>query len=147
MDSRGSSRVSLDPARLEARAIDPLMLERAIGGANVRQAAGGIVSDNRDAPLQAGSWLHSADDVRNVVVRMATGGPVRVGDVASVREGAAEPTRFVSFHPKAGEGVSGGDAVDREAEGDQRHRDRRYACGARSTACVASFCPTICTSP
>ncbi len=95
--------VSLDPARLESRAIDPLMLERAIGGANVRQAAGGIVSDNRDAPLQAGSWLQSADDVRNVVVRMAAGGPVRVGDVASVREGAAEPTQFVSFHPKAGE--------------------------------------------
>ncbi|MDE3155690.1 MAG: efflux RND transporter permease subunit [Acidobacteriota bacterium] len=95
--------VSLDPARLEARGVDPLMLERALGGANVRQAAGGIVSDNREAPLQAGSWLRSADDIRNVVVGMADGGPVRVGDVAQVRDGAAEPTQYVAFHPKAGE--------------------------------------------
>ena len=95
--------VSIDPARLEARGLDPLMLDRAIAAANVRQSGGDIVSDNRVANVQAGSWLQTAAEVGHVVVGMADGGPVRVDDVATVRDGGAEPTQYVAFHPKAGE--------------------------------------------
>ena len=90
--------VTVDPAALDARALDPLGVARALGGANILQPAGTIVTGNKAAGLEAGSWPASADGLRHLVVGSSGGAPVRLADVARVDDGGGEPETYVSFH-------------------------------------------------
>ena len=47
--------------------------------------------------LEAGSFLACADDVRRVVVGVADGRPVFLGDVARVEDGGEEPSQYVRY--------------------------------------------------
>ncbi|HYT76816.1 MAG TPA: efflux RND transporter permease subunit, partial [Vicinamibacterales bacterium] len=95
--------VDLDPAALTARNVDPLALQGALAHANVRMNAHDIVSGNRAAHLDAGTWPASAADVRNIVVGVTGGTPVRVGDVAAVTDGGGEPDEYVMHYPGRGQ--------------------------------------------
>jgi multidrug efflux pump subunit AcrB len=95
--------VTVDPARLSAYGIDPLQVHRAIAAANQQTAASGPVGGGTVTALEAGDRLRDAGDVRDVVVTAAFGRPVRVGDVAEVVDGDAEPSAYVMFRsPEAG---------------------------------------------
>jgi len=89
--------VEIDPNRLAAYGLDPLRVHGAIVSTNARLDASTLVRDNRGDLLEAGRWLASADDVRNVVVSAERGRPVLVRDVAAVRDADAEPTSLVTF--------------------------------------------------
>jgi multidrug efflux pump subunit AcrB len=93
-------RVDVDPARLAAYNLDPLAVQRAIGGTNARGAASGPVTGGQITGLEAGSRLRTADDVRGVVVSAGSGRPVRVSDVAQVVDGDAEPTSYVTYESR-----------------------------------------------
>jgi multidrug efflux pump subunit AcrB len=71
--------VDIDPARLAAYDLDPLMIRRAI---------------------EAGARLRRAESLRDVVVAAPAGRPVLLRDVATVRDGDAEPSAYVSFHSR-----------------------------------------------
>ncbi len=73
-----------------------------MAGANVRLPSTEVVRANQSTAVEAGHWLSSIDDVRRVVVGTRGGLPVRLTDVASVREGDAEPSSYVTFHAKDG---------------------------------------------
>jgi multidrug efflux pump subunit AcrB len=88
-------RVDVDPSRLAAYGLDPLAIQQAIETTNARAAAAGEVSSGQVTRLEAGSRLTTPGDVSNVVVSAASGRPVRVGDVATVADGDAEPTAYV----------------------------------------------------
>jgi multidrug efflux pump subunit AcrB len=90
-------RVEVDPSRLAAYALDPLAVARAITATNARSAASGSVGAGGIVGLEAGAQLHTADDVRGVVVRSAGGHAVTVSDVADVSDGDAEPTSYVTY--------------------------------------------------
>ena len=92
--------VTIDPARLAAYGLDPLMVQRAIARANSRAAAGGPVDDGRAIAVEAGGRLRTADDIQNVVVTSARGRPVLVRDVAEVVDGDAEPSSYVIFRSR-----------------------------------------------
>jgi multidrug efflux pump subunit AcrB len=94
--------VEIDPARLAAYGLDPTSIARALQGANVRPPATDVVSGNQTRLVQAGSWLTSADAVRQVVVGARQDVPVFVSDVATVHDGDAEPTNYVTFLGKDG---------------------------------------------
>ena len=47
--------------------------------------------------LEAGSFLACADDVRRVVVGVADGRPVFLGDVARIEDGGEEPSQYVRY--------------------------------------------------
>jgi multidrug efflux pump subunit AcrB len=94
--------VDLDPAALSARGLDPLRVQQALAGANVRASASAIVSGDRAMRLEAGSWPDSVDTIRSIVVGEAGGAPVRLADVAAVTDGAGEPSNYVTYHPARG---------------------------------------------
>ncbi len=94
--------VEIDPARLASYGLDPTFVARAIQGANLRPPSTDVVSGNETRLVQSGSWLASADAVRQVVVGARQNVPVFVSDVATVRDGDAEPTSYVTFQAKDG---------------------------------------------
>jgi multidrug efflux pump subunit AcrB len=92
--------VTVDPARLAAYELDPTSVYGALDAANRRSAASGVVADGRTTAIESGDRLGSAEAVRDVVVSAAGGRPVRVGDVAEVVDGDAEPTSYVTFRTR-----------------------------------------------
>ncbi len=95
--------VDIDPAALAARHVDPLTVQRAIAGANVRLPSSTIVSGNQSLSLESGSWLTSVEAVKNTVVSMNDGAPVHVGDVAAISDGGGEPDDYVMYYPGQGQ--------------------------------------------
>lgn len=84
--------VDLDPSALSARGLDPLQVQQALTRATARGAATEVVSGNRSTRVEAGGYPTTARDLAALVVG-ASGGPVRLGDVAEVADGAGEPGR------------------------------------------------------
>jgi multidrug efflux pump subunit AcrB len=93
--------VDLDPSTLVARHLDPLAVRQAVTRANVRATSDGVVRENKASPIEGGQWLSSAAGLKRVVVGH-DGGPVLLGDVATVGDGGGEPDDYVMFHPKHG---------------------------------------------
>ena len=94
-------RVDVDPARLSAYGLDPLSVQQAIAGGNVRSRASGPVADGLTTGLEAGNRLRTADELRNIVVSSTRGRSLFVRDVADVVDGDAEPASYVTFQSKA----------------------------------------------
>ena len=92
--------IEVDPARLAAYGLDPLAVQHAIGGSNVRGTADGEVAGGRATPIEAGTRLRSAAEVERVVITSVNGRPVTVGDVARATDGAAEPSAYVLFQSR-----------------------------------------------
>ena len=82
---RRQMRVDLDETRLAGYHLSPSDVAGALGMANRRLPAGSLSNSNREFVLEAGSFLTCADDVRRVVVGVADGRPVFLGDVAGGR--------------------------------------------------------------
>ena len=94
---RRQVRVDLDEARLAGYHLSPSDVAGALGAANRRLPAGSFSNSNREFILEAGSFLTCADDVRRVVVGVAGGRPVFLGDVARVQDGGEEPSQYVRY--------------------------------------------------
>jgi multidrug efflux pump subunit AcrB len=99
---RREVRVEMDPARLAAYGVDPLMVRQALGGANVSQATTGPVSGETALRVQAGDRLRTVEDVRNVALLSRAGRTVLLRDVATVLDGDSEPRDYVFFHSREG---------------------------------------------
>lgn len=96
--------VEVDPARLTAFGVTASEVAERIAVANQAADAGTIEQDNRLTVLEAGSRLRSVAEVESAVVAAPEGRPVRVGDVARVFDGGAEPKIYVRFASKADPG-------------------------------------------
>jgi multidrug efflux pump subunit AcrB/nucleotide-binding universal stress UspA family protein len=94
--------VEIDPARLASYNLDPLAVQRAIQGTNLRLKAGEVVSGGRSTIVEAGAWIDSVDHLGSTVVDGRTGRPVWLRDVASIRDGDADPTSYVTHHTADG---------------------------------------------
>ena len=95
----GAPRVLLvepDAARLTAHGLSLDRLVGALAGANVLVSAGDVLIDNASLPVRAGRQLGNAEDVAAVLVAVRAGRGVRLGDVARVVDGPAEPAWYVS---------------------------------------------------
>ncbi len=96
-------RVLLDPAKLASRNLSPAGLVPMLQQANRQFLAGELTSNNKEVVVETGAFLKDAGDVGNVVVGVFGGKPVYLRDVATIVDGAEEPSQYVFF----GEGSAG----------------------------------------
>jgi multidrug efflux pump len=82
-------RVNVDPDKLAAYRLTVQDLEDALRRNNVEVPAGRIESQRREFNVTAATDLQRPFEFSQVVIRIVTGVPVRIGDVATVRQGAA----------------------------------------------------------
>jgi multidrug efflux pump subunit AcrB len=90
-------RVLLDPAKLAARNLSPAGLVPMLQQADRQYVAGELTSNNKEVVLETGAFVQNAEDVGNVVVGVFGGKPVYLRDVATIMDGAQEPTQYVLF--------------------------------------------------
>ncbi len=104
-------RVLMDNARMNAHGVTAQDIRAALQLANASQPAGTLTAGNREVLVRTGTYLESAQDVRQLVVGVADGRPVFMRDVALVEDGPDQPSRTVWFGTGAAAGddaVSGG---------------------------------------
>ena len=94
-----------DLARLAGHGLSLAQLVRAIEGANAVLPAGAAVEANRRLELRAGNFLERREDVAGVLVGVADGKAVRLGDVAAVQDGPGEPAWYVAHLSRTSEGA------------------------------------------
>ena len=87
-------RVLLDADRLAASGVAALDVRNALQLSSVALPAGALVRGNREIAVETGNFLADAADVRALVVGVADGRPVSVGDVAEVIDGPPQPVRY-----------------------------------------------------
>ncbi|ELQ6108815.1 MdtB/MuxB family multidrug efflux RND transporter permease subunit [Cronobacter turicensis] len=85
---RPAVRVKLNAQALASLGIDSETVRTAITGANVNSAKGSFDGPERAVTLSANDQMKSADEYRNLVIAYKNGAPVRLGDVATVEQGA-----------------------------------------------------------
>ncbi|MBS1796734.1 MAG: efflux RND transporter permease subunit, partial [Acidobacteria bacterium] len=94
---RRQIRVLLDDSRMASRGVAPASIAQMLGQSNQQLTSGAISAQNREAVVETGNFLTSADDVGNVVVGVFGGRPVYLRDVATVTDGPEEPADYVMY--------------------------------------------------
>ncbi|MDG4562207.1 MAG: efflux RND transporter permease subunit [Candidatus Competibacter sp.] len=88
-------RVLFDPAKLSGYGLSLADLRRSLQATNASADAGYLVGDNREIPVQAGSFLVDPREIGSLVVGLHKGTPVYLADVAQVELGPDSPERYV----------------------------------------------------
>jgi len=89
--------VELDPQRVAGYGMTLEDLRFALSASNVVTQAGSLISNNVEIPVQAGTFLSSAEDVASMVVGVFENRPVYLDDIADVRAGADTPDQYTWF--------------------------------------------------
>ena len=89
--------VELDPQRVAGYGMTLEDLRFALSASNVVTQAGSLISNNVEIPVQAGTFLSSAEDVASMVVGLFENRPVYLDDIADVRAGADTPDQYTWF--------------------------------------------------
>ncbi len=103
--SRREIVVELDANRLAERGLGADRIVQAVQAANVRLPAGELAGPGGSFRVETGALLSSAQDVEALVVGATPAGPVYLRDIATVRDGVAEPRSYVA-HLQRGDGWS-----------------------------------------
>ena len=88
-------KVSFDRDLLAAHKVSLLQAYMALSGANWRLPAGSFATADAETQVEVGSLFRSAEEVGNAVVAVWNGRPVFLRDVATVSDGADEPSQYV----------------------------------------------------
>jgi multidrug efflux pump subunit AcrB len=103
-------RVILDPQALAAFGIDLNDLRRSLQASNTIRDDIGIVADNTEVLVQAGTFLTDPESIGELVVGLHGGRPVYLRDVASIERGPEEPESYVWMGMGRGAAHAGGKA-------------------------------------
>ena len=87
---RPAVRVQANPMALAARGLQLSDLQEAIAKANSNQPKGSFDGPVRSVIMDANDQLQSAQEYRDLIVAWRNGGPVRLGEVATVEDGAED---------------------------------------------------------
>ena len=102
-------KVIVDRDKLKNYHLSLLQIAQAIKSANVKVNAGTITENNTEFPVEAGEFIKTIDDLKNVVVGVYRGKPVYLKNVAEVTDAPIDPEHYVyiGFGPHSEEkGVS-----------------------------------------
>ncbi len=99
-------RILLDPLKLAAFRVSPLMIAQALRSTNQKMHAGSFAEANQEFDVEVGSFVHNASEAQRIVVGVQGGRPVYLEDVATVVDGLAEPSDYV-FFGSGGDGNGG----------------------------------------
>lgn len=94
---RRQVKVTLDASKLSAYGLSPGAVQQAIKGANAQYPAGHFANGNYNFALQTGQFLQTPEDIGKVVVGVSKGGPVFLDEIATVADGAEEPSTYVNI--------------------------------------------------
>ncbi|MGQ9662405.1 MAG: efflux RND transporter permease subunit [Kiritimatiellia bacterium] len=94
--------VHFDRERLMAHGLTPQDIVRAIAVENQDISAGNVKSGRTDYLVRIAGEFKDVEPMRNIVLAVRNGRPVRLGDVAEVRDDFAEPTEYVTINGQAG---------------------------------------------
>ena len=95
-------RVQMNTVAMNAYEVTAQDLKAALQITNASQPAGTLVSGNREVLVQTGTYIKSAEDVRQLVVGRFADRPVFLGDVATVEDGPDQASQYVWFGTGAG---------------------------------------------
>jgi len=79
-------RIAADPAAVSARGLSFAGIQRAVQAANSNQPTGTLRGESRNLTIEASGQLQSAKDYEGLVIASRNGVPVRLGDIATVKE-------------------------------------------------------------
>jgi len=85
---RPAVRVKMNTQALAALGLSSEDVRTAIGNANVNSAKGSLDGPTRSVTLSANDQMTSAEDYRRLIVSYKNGAAVRLGDVATIEQGA-----------------------------------------------------------
>lgn len=94
---RRQIRVLLDDARMAAYSVAPASIVPMLEKENKQLQSGSFSSGNREFLVETGGFLHSAEEVGDVVVGVANSRPVYLRDVARIEDGPEEPADYVLY--------------------------------------------------
>ena len=95
--NRRQVRVQLDPQRLASRNLSAADLVPMLQQANAQVHTGALAFANTETLLQTGEFFRDARDIGAVVVGVSADRPVYLRDVATITDGAEEPSNYVLF--------------------------------------------------
>ncbi|RPE00301.1 MdtB/MuxB family multidrug efflux RND transporter permease subunit [Candidatus Pantoea deserta] len=85
---RPAVRVKMNAQALAALGLTSEQVRTAISNANVNSAKGSLDGPERAITLSANDQMKSAEDYRQLIISYNNGAPVRLGDVATIEQGA-----------------------------------------------------------
>ncbi|KAF1367930.1 MdtB/MuxB family multidrug efflux RND transporter permease subunit [Yokenella regensburgei] len=85
---RPAVRVKLNAQAIAALGLTSETIRTAITNANVNSAKGSLDGPARAVTLSANDQMQSAEDYRKLIIAYQNGAPVRLGDVATIEQGA-----------------------------------------------------------
>ncbi|TYT26041.1 multidrug efflux RND transporter permease subunit [Luteimonas viscosa] len=85
---RPAVRIQVNPSALASAGVGMADIRAAIAAANVNMPKGSFDGPTRAIMLDANDQMRSADEYRRLVVSWREGAPLRLGDVATISEGA-----------------------------------------------------------
>ena len=90
-------KVILDKAKMAENGIDPLGIIQMIQANNQQLQSGAFVNDDTEYLLTTGKFFNTIEDVENLVIGVNKNLPVYLKQVATVQDGPATPSSYVSF--------------------------------------------------
>ncbi len=125
--------VRADPARMAALGVTMAQVADSLHGTARDDPAGSARVGGGEQPLQVINAAHSPQDLANLPLPLPGMRQVRLGDVATIADGAAEPSQFVRFNGQNAVAVEigksdGGDeiALERDVHAVFAGWQRRY---------------------
>jgi len=94
---RRQIRVLLDDARMAAYSVAPASIVPMLEQENKQLQSGSFSSGNREFLVETGGFLHSAEEVGDVVVGVSNSHPVYLREVAQIEDGPEEPADYVLY--------------------------------------------------
>lgn len=94
---RSQIRVTLNEARMAAFNVAPAHIVSLLQQANRQSQSGSFASGNREFLVETGGFLHSGDEVGNVVISTFNNRPVYLRDVSHIDDGAEETSDYVFY--------------------------------------------------
>ncbi len=94
---RRQIRVVLDEARMAGFNVAPAMVAPVLEQSNKQLQSGSFATGNREFLVETGGFLHTAEEVGNVVISAFNNRPVYLRDVARIEDGAEEANDYVMF--------------------------------------------------
>jgi len=95
--------ILIDPARMNASGVTLAELRTALQGASLGLPAGQIDQADHAITIDAGGFLVNAAEVARLIIAVHGGKPVSLADVATVRDGPPQASRYV-WYGKVGSG-------------------------------------------
>jgi len=96
--------IHFDPKKLAEKRITPQMLAGIIKMSNSALPAGHYLNGNSKTIVETDAFIKNLQDLKNIVVGVSDGYPVKLSDIAKISEGPDEDEREVLTYDKDGSG-------------------------------------------